>query len=98
MKDPTRIVDEATDYLQISWDRQSRRTTLLRAQQDVMSCEACNPEADIPFTWLNIKCFGEVTEKTLVEGSCGGTSMAADAQACTLIGQVASAAGKNERS
>jgi hypothetical protein len=36
-----------------------RRGTLLRAQQGVMSCEACNPEADIPFTWLLDRASGQ---------------------------------------
>lgn len=28
------------------------KATLLKAQSEIGSCEACNPEADIPFTWV----------------------------------------------
>ncbi len=64
------------------------RATLLRAQSQILGCEACSPDAEIPFDWILDdvtgrdgsevdyvlsepgkcpKCFGEVTEKTLVE-------------------------------
>ena len=65
------------------------RATVLRAQSLILGCEACSPDAEIPFDWIldevtgrngaevdyvlsePAKCptrFGEVTEKTLVEG------------------------------
>ncbi len=28
------------------------KATLLRSQPEIGSCEGCNPEADIPFTWV----------------------------------------------
>jgi len=64
------------------------RATLLKAQSEIVGCEACSAGAEIPFDWILDrvtgmdgssvdyllsepakcrKCFGEVTEKTLVE-------------------------------